>query len=90
MGIFRRGMNIAAFGNGLKCPVCDSSSIKFIENIGPFRLRYRCKKCNTPFQYETGRDNLHPYSPFNKPLFNKIVEQQVNKGTHPEGKILIP
>jgi transposase-like protein len=88
MGIFRKDLNKAAFGSQLRCPTCDCPDIKFIENIGPYRLRYRCKRCNLPFQYETGRNNLHPYSPFNTPKFNRIVEQ--NKGTHPEGRIIVP
>lgn len=74
MGIFQRGMNKAAFGGSLSCPVCGSQAIRFLEQIGPYRLRYRCRKCGLPFQYETGQDlSIHPYAPFNKNKFRDIV-----------------
>lgn len=66
----KKGMNEGAFRGKLTCPVCNSEAIRFIENIGPYRLRYRCRKCGTPFQYETGRDlTQHPNSPF----FGKVA-----------------
>jgi len=77
MGIFQRGMSKAAFGGGLSCPVCNSQAIRFIENIGPYRLRYRCRKCGMPFQYETGHDmSTHPYAPFKNNKFRDIVAVQ--------------
>lgn len=70
MGIFQKGLNPGAFGGKLICPVCFSTAIRYVENIGPYRLRYRCRKCGMPFQYETGRDtggrSSHPYAPFTK------------------------
>ena len=70
-----KGMNKGAYRGNLNCPVCRSTAIRYIENIGPYRLRYRCRKCGMPFQYEIGRDmNVHPYAPFNKPQWKNIVE----------------
>ncbi len=67
MGIFNKQNNGAAYSGKLTCPVCHSEAIRFVENLGPYRLRYRCRKCGLPFQYETGRDlGLHPYAPFKK------------------------
>jgi rubredoxin len=75
MGIFQKGMNRGAFGGSLSCPVCDSQAIRYVENLGPYRLRYRCRKCGLPFSYETGRDHLiHPYAPFKKGKFSGIVD----------------
>ncbi len=70
----RRGMNKAAFRGNLNCPVCQSRAIRFIENIGPYRIRYRCRKCGMTFQYETGRDlTQHPYAPLKKGKWQDIV-----------------
>lgn len=78
MGIFRKGINPGAYQGNLSCPTCGSRAIRYIENLGPFRLRFRCRKCGLPFQYETGRDLLiHPYAPFNKNKFQNIVQSGV-------------
>ena len=75
MGIFTPGKNKAAYQGNLNCPVCSSRAIRFIEMVGPYRLRYRCRKCGMPFQYETGRDmRIHPYAVFNKNKYRNIVE----------------
>jgi transposase-like protein len=72
----KKGMSKAAYQGKLTCPVCSSEAIKFLEMIGPYRERYRCRKCGMPFQYETGVDHsIHPYAAFNKPKFQKIVTQ---------------
>ena len=77
MGIFQKGKNPGAYSGKLTCPVCESGAIRFVENIGPYRLRYRCRKCGLPFQYETGRDLYnHPYAPFNKNKWRDIVSLQ--------------
>ena len=74
MGIFQKGKNPGAYSGNLSCPVCQSQAIRFIEALGPYRLRYRCRKCGLPFQYETGRDlGIHPYAPFKK-HWQKIVD----------------
>jgi transposase-like protein len=75
MGIFTKGNSKAAYQGSLNCPVCRSSAIRFIENIGPYRLRYRCRKCGMPFQYETGKDHsIHPYAALKKPKYQHIVD----------------
>lgn len=74
MGIFTPGISKAAYRGELTCPTCQSKAIRFVEQLGPFRLRYRCRKCGLPFQYETGRDLCtHPYAPFTKQKFVDIV-----------------
>ena len=74
MGVFAKGMNRGAFSGRLTCPVCKSEAIRFIENIGPYRLRYRCRKCGMPFQYETGRDlTVHPYAPFKNGKWQNLI-----------------
>lgn len=74
MGIFTKGINPGAYRGELTCPVCRSSAIRYIENLGPYRLRYRCRKCGMPFQYDiSGRSDLHPYEPFKKNKWQKLV-----------------
>jgi transposase-like protein len=86
MGIFQKGMNPGAFSGNLSCPVCQSQSIRFIENLGPYRLRYRCRKCGLPFQYETGHDlGTHPYAPFKK-QWQGIVDGKVTPKEFLQGR----
>ena len=67
--------NKAAFSGNLNCPVCQSRAIRYLEMVGPYRIRYRCRKCGMPFQYETGRDlTQHPYAPFKKNKWQNLVE----------------
>ncbi len=82
MGIFQKGNSPAAYSGKLTCPVCSSEAVRFVENIGPYRLRYRCRKCGLPFQYETGRDmSNHPYAVFKKNNWKNIVERHnISKG----------
>lgn len=85
MGIFQKGINPGAYSGSLHCPTCKSTAIRFVENLGPYRLRYRCRKCGLPFQYETGRDTgMHPYAPFKKHwqgiVDNSIRKQQILQG----------
>jgi transposase-like protein len=76
MGIFTPGISKVAYRGKLTCPVCQSGAIRFVEQLGPYRLRYRCRKCGLPFQYETGNDmGTHPYAPFNKNKFVDIVDE---------------
>ena len=75
MGIFNKGNSKSAYSGSLSCPVCHSTAIRYVENIGPYRQRYRCRKCGLPFQYETGREFAHPYAPFNKGKFQGIVDR---------------
>lgn len=82
MGIFTKRQSKAAYQGKLTCPVCSSEAIRFLEMVGPYRERYRCRKCGMPFQYETGRDHtVHPYAVYNKPRFRMIVnEAELRKG----------
>lgn len=61
-----KGMNKGAYRGELTCPVCDSQAIRFVENYGPHRKRYRCRKCGMPFQYDISARLNHPYAPFAK------------------------
>ena len=76
-----KGMNKGAYRGRLTCPVCSSESNRRIENIGPFRIRYRCRKCGLTFQYDvsgsanpTEMMNAHPYALFNKNKWRDIVD----------------
>ena len=86
MGIFQKGKNPGSYSGSLNCPVCRSTAIRFIENLGPYRLRYRCRKCGLPFQYETGHDlGLHPYAPF-KNKWQAIVDGKVKPKQFLQGR----
>lgn len=81
MSIFTKRNNPGAYQGTLKCPVCQSQAIRFLENLGPYRLRYRCRKCGLPFQYDTSHSHPgspsgnHPYAPFKKQKYQRIVER---------------
>jgi len=84
VGIFLRGQNKGAYQGRLTCPYaeCASSAIRFVENITPFRQRYRCRKCGRPFQYETGAEMFaHPYAPFKKNKWRDIVDLSKGRET---------
>lgn len=62
-----KGINPGAYRGELICPSCQSGAIRFVETIGPTRLRYRCRKCGVTFQYDiSGRPNENPYAPLAK------------------------
>ena len=70
-----------AFRGPLNCPLCNAkgdkvSKWKYVENIGPFRIRYRCKDCKHTIQYDFSRSGLskHPYAPYNNPHFRKVMK----------------
>ena len=50
--------NIAAFSNRMSCPHpnlngrCGAEKWKFVEQISPFRIRYRCRVCGRTIQYD--------------------------------------
>ena len=86
MGIFQKGNNPGAYSGTLKCPTCQSGAIRFIENVGPYRLRFRCRKCGLPFQYETGRDlGTNPYALFKK-HWREIVDNKVTPKQFLQGR----
>ena len=75
MGIFTKGINKGAYRGKLTCPACSSEAIRFMENVTPTRLRYRCRKCGQKFQYDiSGQPGVHPYAAFKKPKWQQIVE----------------
>ena len=77
MGIFTKGISKNAYQGELTCPysyyidgeVRDSRSkaIRFVEEITPTRLRYRCRKCGGAFQYDiSNRRDLNPYAAYSE------------------------
>lgn len=65
--------------------LCGSKAIRWIENVSPTRLRYRCRKCGGTFQYDiSGRNDLNPYAPYQKGrIWSKI--QNVLQGRELKG-----
>ncbi len=68
-----KNMNRGAYRGELTCPVCHSRAIRFVEDITPYRRRYRCRKCGLPFQYDISNRVIHPYAPFKKGKFQTVV-----------------
>jgi len=80
-----KGQNKAAFGTKLTCPglvtglsgkpeMCGASKWTFVEKLGPYRARYRCKVCNKTMQYDFSANAEHPYAVFGKNKWQRIVE----------------
>lgn len=75
-----RGMNKGAYRGKLTCPVCSSEANRRLENVGPFRIRYKCRKCGLTYQYDVSNSPnpnqlmTHPYALFNKNKWRDIVE----------------
>ena len=71
-----RARSKGAFRGRLTCPVCKSGAIRFIENVGMNRSRYRCRKCGLPFQYDYSNnpDWTHPYAALKKNRWQQMVE----------------
>lgn len=75
IGGMKSGMNKGAFRGKLTCPVCKSEAVRFLEYLNATRLRYRCRKCGLPFQYDISANmGAHPYAPFKKQKWQRIVE----------------
>lgn len=65
--IHKKGINPGAFAGKLICPTCESTANRFVENVGPTRIRYRCRKCGVTFQYDfSGLPDEHPYAPLSR------------------------
>lgn len=76
MSIWNKQKSKAAYQGRLTCPVCHSEAIRYVEHITPMRLRYRCRACGLPFQYDiSNRFDIHPYAAFNKGKFRGIVDR---------------
>jgi transposase-like protein len=76
MGIFTKGINKGAYRGELTCPylndatmtVCGSKAIRLVEEVTPYRLRYRCRKCGRTFQYDISNAVGNPYMPTRKEI----------------------
>ena len=77
MGIFTKGISKYAYQGRLTCPYsyyqngeirdCKSTAIRFVEEVTPTRLRYRCRKCGGTFQYDiSNRRDLNPYAAYSE------------------------
>ena len=77
MGIFTKNINKYAYQGKLTCPYsyyvngeirdCKSTAIRFVEEISPTRIRYRCRKCGGPFQYDiSNRSDVNPYAAYSE------------------------
>ena len=65
MGIFATGKSKGAYQGELTCPFCQSRANRFIENVTPMRLRYRCRKCGLTYQYDiSNRFDTNPYAAY--------------------------
>lgn len=86
MSIFTPGINPGAYRGELTCPYviigkdgiqrdCNSKAIRFIEYVGTYRLRYRCRKCGGCFQYDiSNRNDINPYAPYQGGTLWKNIE----------------
>ena len=65
MGLYASGRSKQAFQGELTCPFCRSKAVRFVEDVTPLRLRYRCRKCARTFQYDiSNRTDLNPYAAY--------------------------
>lgn len=67
MGIFTSGRSKYAYQGELTCPFanCGSKAIRYVEDVTPLRLRYRCRKCGLSFQYDiSNRTDINPYAAY--------------------------
>lgn len=89
MGIFSKGINKAAYQGNLNCPhlvdaegkrspwgdkTCGSSAIRHVEDITPWLIRYRCRKCGGKFQYDISAFAKNPYAPYRKGKIWRNIE----------------
>lgn len=88
-GIPRKSMAKGAFGNKLTCPalvagidgqpeMCGAEAWSFVESIGPYRIRYRCKVCHKTVVYDFSNNPGHPYEVYAKSKWQRIVDQWRN------------
>ena len=79
MGIFTPGISKYAYQGELTCPYCRSSAVRFIENVTPFRLRYRCRLCARTFQYDiSNRIDINPYAAYSsKSKFSRDLRRML-------------
>ena len=84
----KNSINKGAFRGELECPMCNTNGLKksrwrFVEKIGPTRIRYQCKDCGSFIQYDFSNNvdflAQHPYSPYKKRRFADIVSRYKHK-----------
>ena len=89
-----KGMNKGAFRGKLECPAlvnkngvaetCGAEKWKFVEKIGPYRIRYKCKVCGSTCQYDFSANPQHPYEVFGKGKWRTIVDRyKASQGMRP-------
>ena len=77
MGIFAPNKSKYAYSGKLTCPYsyyidgeirnCPGKSFRFVNEVNPTRLRYRCRKCGGTFQYDiSNRRDLNPYAAYSE------------------------
>lgn len=82
-------MSKAAFqSDKLFCPyptgphtLCGSTRWKYLEKVGPYRIRFQCKDCRRTLQYDYSANPGNPYAPFaNKSWFKSALEWVTKQG----------
>jgi len=79
-------LNKGAYQGKLTCPhvyydgeikTCGSTANRYIEHITPTRIRYRCRKCGRPYQYEISAnpEGYNPYAPYRKGRIWQQIEK---------------
>ena len=82
-----------AYGTKLTCPsivpglggipeLCMASNWRFVEKLGPCRVRYKCRACGKTIQYDFSAIMDHPYAAFGKSKWRRIVENWKSKKGH--------
>lgn len=85
MGIFGSGISKGAYQGELTCPFCGGKAIRYVEDVTPTRLRYRCRKDGLTFQYDiSNRLDINPYAAYQKgKIWNDI--QNIARGRKLKG-----
>jgi hypothetical protein len=74
----RNKINPGAYQGDLNCPCCQSKAIRFVENVTPTRLRYRCRKCAITFQYDiSNRNDINPYAAYQKGTVGSKIRKNI-------------
>lgn len=94
----RKGLSKAAFRDKLTCPglmkgpapdytpiLCGAEKWEYVEKLGAYRIRYRCKVCGKTIMYDFSANMNHPYAVFGKNKWRQIVDhwKENKKGPHP-------
>jgi transcription elongation factor Elf1 len=72
-------INPGAYQGKLTCPFCESAAQRFVENVTPMRLRYRCRKCGLTYQYDiSNRSDLNPYAAYGKGTVGSKLRKNID------------